>query len=66
MEDSPGDRFTWGLLIRPINAAGGGEAELDPCKQGSGWIFRRVGISAQTKGATQGILRVNQGHNWGL
>lgn len=27
---SPGGRFTWGLLRRPLNAAGGGEAELDP------------------------------------
>lgn len=26
--------FTWGLLGSPINVAGGGEAELDPWKQG--------------------------------
>lgn len=43
MEDSPGCSFTWGLLRSPINAAGGGEAELDPWKQGSGVDIQKSG-----------------------
>lgn len=49
MKDSPGGRFTWSLLGSPIKAAVGGEAELDPWKQGSGVDIQKSGHICPSK-----------------
>lgn len=43
----PGSIFTWGLLGSPIKTVGGGEAELDPWKQGSGVDIQSRGKTAR-------------------